>query len=347
MSPGATNIGCMIDLSEWWSSPAVALNVLMIPLAIWAVAVYFVVMIALSSTSGRELGRFERRFLEPAPLRDSSAYRPWPRFRDLHLPSAQAAAQFQRRLLAPVWVLAVVATLADLYFVAFIISVVRNVAQVPWAVMALVFASGQPLLATLRFSKYLWRTRASAEWQVAVAARRLEEAAEGVTGQDVVMARSAELEAILIRRFRPRSFLRRPVAEHHAWLLRLQRPIRLRSTAAVRGFDSGADWPAWASRWLDSVADAFAPRTEDLSPVSADLLVPDHRTSDMIGLRAANWIGLGTGALGVTLLVLADHPLRVDVLLSGWDTIAGRASVTIAVVLGLLTLIGVKRSDAG
>lgn len=337
----------MIDSSEWWSNPAVALNVLVIPLSSWAVAVYFVVMIALSSSSGRQLGKFEQRFLEPAPARNPSAYRPWPRFRDLHLPSARAAAQFQRKLLAPVWFLAVIATLADLYFVAFVISIVRNVAQVPWAVAALILASGLPLLTTLRFSKYLWRTRASAEWQVAVAARRLEEAAEGVTGQDVVMARSAELEAILIRRFRPRSFLRRPVAEHHAWLLRLQLPIRLRSIAAVRGFESGVDWPAWASRWLDSVADAFASRTEELSPVSADLLVPDHRTSDMIGLRAANWIVLGMGALGVTLLVLADHPLRVDLLWSGWDTIAGRASVTIAGVLGLLTLIGVKRSDVG
>ncbi|UWD83967.1 hypothetical protein NY057_06925 [Curtobacterium flaccumfaciens] len=344
---GATNIGWMIDPSELWSTPAVALNVLMIPLATWAVAVYFVVMTALSSTSGRELGRFERRFLEPAPPRDFSAYRPWPRFRHLYLPSAQAAAQFQRRLLAPVWVLAVVSTLADLYFVAFLVSNLGNVAQMPWAVMALVVASGLPLLATLRFSKYLWRARASTEWQVAVAARRLEQAAEGVTGQDAVMARSAELEAILVRRFRPRSFSRRPVAEHRAWLLRLQLPIRLRSAAAVRGFESGGEWPAWVSRWLDSVAYAFAPSTEELSPLSADLLVPDHRTSDMIGLRTANWIGLGTGALGLTLLVSADHPLRVDVLLTGWDTIAGRASVTIAVVLGLLTLIGVKRSDVG
>lgn len=331
----------------WWNEPSVAINVLMLPLAAWAVSIYIVVMIVVLGSSGRVLGKLERRFREETPEPSSDSHRPWPRFRAANLPLAVAAARLQRRLTRWVWTFAVLATLGDLYFTFYLLSLARNVGAAPFAASAFILASCLPLLATLRFARWLWRTRASTEWQVAKHGADFEQALLNRLSQDVVKSRSASLESILMRRFRSAPFARRPVAEQRIWLARLQPAIGLRAAMAVPAYDSRSDWRGWGARWLDEVARAFEPRIDESEVRGLDqLVVPDHRTTDDVGLRTANWVVLSLGFLGMGLLLLGDHPVGLGQLWSSWDTALGRVSAVIAISGGVLTLFGINRSGS-
>lgn len=345
MSEGYATIECVNGLTTW-VNPSVAVNVLMLPLATWSVVVYLVVVVVLAGSSGRDLDRFERRFLGPAVVQQPATHRPWARFRDANLPEARAAWRFQPRLIVVVWVCAALATLGGLYFVLVLFTLFRDVSVVPWSVFALVLASGLPLLATLRFQVWLWRARASTEWEIAVAGVEFERVLTQSVNQDVVMARTARMESMLVRRFRSGRFSRRPVAEQRVWIGLLQPPVRLRAEAAARAHTVEADWAAWGARWLDAVARAFTTREAAMPSNGSDLVVPDHRTTESTLFRLAHWAGVLMGGLGVALLLLAEHPVDLDSLWSGWDTVLGRTSVAVAVVGGALTLLNVGRSAA-
>ncbi|NII40212.1 hypothetical protein E9228_000831 [Curtobacterium flaccumfaciens] len=342
MSPSALS-----PAVAFFDSPSNAVNILMVPLSLWALTIYFVVMLTFAGSSGRALGWLERRYLAETPPSAAVSSRPWPRFVVRNLALARASASLQRRLLTAVWSSAVLATLGDLYFTGYLFSILRDVDAVPFAAVSLLLVSCSPLLATLRFSRWIWRSRASTEWQVALAGSRLERDVQRSNNQDIAARRSAAVEAVLVARFRADRFSRRPVAEQQLWLSRLQPAVRDRAAMATQDHGADSDWRAWSTRWLDLVAVAFNPTTVSRPvPELQAMVIPDHRTTEQIALRVAHWSTLALGALGIVLLLLADHPVDLDGLWSSWDTATGRVSALITLLGGAVTLISVGRSGS-
>ncbi len=332
---------------SFFRDPSNAINVSMILLSLWALTVYAVVMITFAGSPGRALGRLERRFLSEVLETSRASSRRWPIFVSRHLVAARAAAALQRRMLAVVWVCAALATAGNVFLAVSLFLLTRNIGAVPFAMFSLLLAACLPLLATLRLARWLWRGRASLEWQIALLGERLMRDTKASNQQSIAAQRSADVESVLVRRFRSSKLARQPVAEHRVWLVRLQPAINDRAAMVVQDHGSSFDWHVWSTRWLDLVASAFTTATHGRMPPDSDtLLVPDHRTTEQIGLRIANWSVLGLGVLGMTLLLLADHPVDLQSLWSGWDTATGRVATLVTAAGGVVALISVGRSGS-
>lgn len=322
------------------SAPEVfALATLMTVGALWALSIYVIGVIRFADQPTHELSWFEKKFVSPVSSVKWRWARPWMRFRQRFDPAVDAVRRAQRWQMLPSWILAWMLCGVFVYCAArfcFSGPIDASIGFLPFVL--LVPSSVFPLAVTERVATWLWRTRARAEWQVVFAARAFESAVAVDVKQDVVVARSADVLAVLADRFQTRG--ERDESARLRWRFRIDRVIEMRAAVVVADLENRTRWERWARRWLDEVARSFEPGTvKEVSsaPDKAGVVVASNARGK--NLRTLTWALFAAGVCGVVLLLVVEQAIDWRLVQMVWKSASG-TSITLGSVVTSIAAIG-------